>query len=185
MVKKERRRNDVKTEPFSHDFCIFPNCFSNKCSTFITKSTNLLQIKNCFWFSVKNIKVQFRHLNTIPVAFHSKSVEITIAIPVSFIAKKALKSPNCLLVYKTVLCTVKKKTHSRGILMVGKWISLNCRASLISRFSNIIRHISKYSVSHGFSVLGSRKSRGQHCTGPFVSHKPEWRLIFLDKGLNK
>ena len=47
--------------------------------------------------------------NTIPVAFHSKSVEITIAIPVSFIAKKALKSPNCPLVYKTVLCTVKKR----------------------------------------------------------------------------
>ena len=74
-----------------------------------SKSTKLLQIKNCFWFCVKNIIVQFRCLNTIPVAFHSKSVEITIAIPVSFIAKKALKSPNCPLVYKTVLCTVKKR----------------------------------------------------------------------------
>ena len=49
------------------------------------------------------------YINTISVAFHNKSVEITIAIPVSFIAKKALKSPNFLLVYKTVLCTVKKR----------------------------------------------------------------------------
>ena len=114
MVKKERRRNDVKTEPFSHDFCIFPNCFSNKCSTFITKSTNLLQIKNCFWFSVKNIKVQFRHLNTIFVAFRSKSVVITIAIPVSFIAKKRWNHRIVFLFIKLCCVLWKKDTFQRN-----------------------------------------------------------------------